>query len=114
MKRLSSKSLAASLAALCVLSMLVVGAPVAAPHDQRALKEVFKNDFKIGAALNPRHFFEQDIRGVEIVKTHFNTITPENVLKWSLVHPEQGKYDFVAADRFVEFEIGRASCRERV
>jgi endo-1,4-beta-xylanase len=83
--------------------MLVVGAPVAAPHDQRALKEVFKNDFKIGAALNPRHFFEQDIRGVEIVKTHFNTITPENVLKWSLVHPEQGKYDFVAADRFVEF-----------
>ena len=103
MKRLSSKSLAASLAALCVLSMLVVGAPVASPHDQRALKEVFKNDFKIGAALNPRHFFEQDIRGVEIVKTHFNTITPENVLKWSLVHPEQGKYDFVAADRFVEF-----------
>ena len=103
MKRLSSKSLAGSLAALCVLSMLVLGAPVAAPHDHRALKEVFKNDFKIGAALNPRHFFEQDIRGAEIVKTHFNTITPENVLKWSLVHPEQGRYDFVAADRFVEF-----------
>ena len=103
MKRLSSKSLAGSLAALCVLSMLVLGAPVASPHDHRALKEVFKNDFKIGAALNPRHFFEQDIRGAEIVKTHFNTITPENVLKWSLVHPEQGKYDFVAADRFVEF-----------
>ena len=103
MKRLSSKSLPGSLAALCVLSVLVLGAPVAAPHDHRALKEVFKNDFKIGAALNPRHFSEQDIRGAEIVKTNFNTITPENVLKWSLVHPEQGKYDFVAADRFVDF-----------
>lgn len=103
MKRLSSKLLPGSLAALCVLSMLVLGAPVAVPHDHRALKEVFKNDFKIGAALNPRHFFEQDIPGAEIVKTHFNTITPENVLKWSLVHPEQDKYDFVAADRFVEF-----------
>ena len=103
MKRLNSKSLPGSLAALCVLSMLVLGAPVAAPPDQRALKEVFKNDFKIGAALNPRHFFERDVPGAEIVKTHFNTITPENVLKWAPVHPEQGKYDFVAADRFVEF-----------
>lgn len=103
MRPLSLKLFAGSLAALCVLSLLVPGAPVTTPHDHRALKEVFKTDFKIGAALNPRHFFEQDIHGTEIVKTHFNTITPENVLKWSLVHPEPGKYDFVASDRFVEF-----------
>lgn len=103
MRPLSLKLFAGSLAALCVLSMLVLGAPVTTPHDHRALKEVFKNDFKIGAALNPRHFSEQDILGTEIVKTHFNTITPENVLKWSLVHPEPGKYDFVASDRFVGF-----------
>jgi endo-1,4-beta-xylanase len=68
-----------------------------------ALKEAFKNDFKIGAALNRRQIFESDVRGAEIVKTHFNSITPENILKWALVHPEPDRYDFAAPDRFVEF-----------
>ena len=99
MKRLSSKSWRSSLAALCVFSFCASGA---APP-QRALKDVFKNDFLIGAALNRRQIFGEDARGVEIVSTHFNTITPENVLKWAVVHPEPGRYDFTAADRFVEF-----------
>src|SRR5215208_1531087 len=68
-----------------------------------ALKDVFKNDFKIGAALNRHQIFENDVRGAEIVKTHFNSITPENVLKWALVHPERPRYDFEAPDRFVKF-----------
>jgi GH35 family endo-1,4-beta-xylanase len=67
------------------------------------LREIFKNDFMIGAALNRRQIFEQDKRGAEIVQTQFNSITPENVLKWALVHPEPGRYDFAAPDRFVEF-----------
>jgi endo-1,4-beta-xylanase len=75
----------------------------AVAQDQRALKDVFESDFKIGAALNRRQIFEDDARGAEIVKTHFNSITPENVLKWALVHPQPGKYDFTAPDRFVEF-----------
>ncbi|HEV8430181.1 MAG TPA: endo-1,4-beta-xylanase [Pyrinomonadaceae bacterium] len=75
--------------------------PVTAQH--RALKDVFKNDFKIGAALNRRQIFEEDTRGAQIVSTHFNSITPENILKWALVHPEPERYDFAASDRFVEF-----------
>jgi len=86
---------------LVVLCGLVVCLPVAA--QERTLKEVFKNDFKVGAALNRRQIFEQDARGVQIVSTHFNSITPENVLKWALVHPQPDKYDFAAPDRFVEF-----------
>ncbi len=83
---------------LCALAMCF---PVAA--QQRVLKDVFKNDFMIGAALNRRQIFEQDSRGAAIVTTHFNSITPENVLKWALVHPEPGRYDFAAPDRFVQF-----------
>jgi endo-1,4-beta-xylanase len=83
---------------LCGLAMCV---PVVA--QQQSLKNVFKNDFKIGAALNRRQIFEEDTRGADIVSTHFNGITPENVLKWALVHPEPDKYDFAAPDRFVEF-----------
>ena len=57
----------------------------------------------MGAALNRRQIFEEDARGARIVSTHFNSITPENVLKWALVHPQPDKYDFAAPDRFVEF-----------
>ncbi|HMP83689.1 MAG TPA: endo-1,4-beta-xylanase [Verrucomicrobiota bacterium] len=72
---------------------------------QPALKDTFKDKFLIGTALNPRQFTGQDQRGVELIKTHFNSVTPENVLKWALVHPRPGTngYDFDAADRFVEF-----------
>ena len=75
--------------------------PVAA--QQRSLKEAFKNDFMIGAALNWNQIFEKDERGAEIVRTHFNSITPENILKWEHVHPRPDHYDFAASDRFVEF-----------
>jgi endo-1,4-beta-xylanase len=70
---------------------------------QQPLKDTFKNDFMIGAALNRRQIFEQDARAAAIVTKHFNSITPENILKWALVHPEPGRYDFAASDRFVEF-----------
>jgi endo-1,4-beta-xylanase len=81
--------------------LLAVCLPVAA--QDKALKAVFKNDFRIGAALNRRQIFEEDTRGARIVSTHFNSITPENVLKWALVHPQPDRYDFAAPDRFVEF-----------
>jgi endo-1,4-beta-xylanase len=57
----------------------------------------------VGAALNADQFFERDTRGAALVRTHFNSITPENVLKWELVHPRAGVYDFVASDKYVEF-----------
>lgn len=72
---------------------------------QPQLKEFFNNDFLIGAALNDNHFFERDKQGVDIVQRHFNTITPENVLKWIVVHPELNRYDFTASDKFVEFGV---------
>ena len=85
-----------------VLCVLLCGCfPVAA--QQQPLKDTFKNDFMIGAALNRRQIFEQDARAAAIVTKHFNSITPENILKWALVHPEPGRYDFTASDRFVEF-----------
>jgi endo-1,4-beta-xylanase len=68
-----------------------------------ALKEVFGDAFLVGAALNPEQFFERDSAGAALIKTHFNTITPENVMKWIEIHPESGRYDFEAADRFVAF-----------
>jgi endo-1,4-beta-xylanase len=70
---------------------------------QPSLKEVFKDYFLMGAALNENQFTGQDTRGAALVRQHFNSITPENALKWGLVHPQPDQYDFGRADRFVEF-----------
>jgi endo-1,4-beta-xylanase len=70
---------------------------------QATLKEAFKDAFLIGAALNRAQFYEEDARGAALVKTHFNSITPENALKWESVHPRPDGYDFEAPDRYVAF-----------
>lgn len=77
---------------------IVVGASA-----QKTLKEAFRDSFLIGVAINRSQFDETNKRETEIVKNHFNSISPENVLKWESVHPKPGVYDFAAADRYVEF-----------
>ena len=67
------------------------------------LKSAFRSSFMIGTALAPKQFAEQDAASVALVRREFNAITPENVLKWQLVHPEPTRYDFGPADRFVSF-----------
>jgi len=71
--------------------------------DQPALKDVFKNDFYIGAALNLNQISGTEPNAIALVEKHFNSITPENILKWEEVHPEPNRYNFEAADRYVAF-----------
>lgn len=85
----------------CIIFLLAISS--VAISAQTSLKEVFKDYFLIGAAMNRAQFSENDKKSAEIVKTQFNTISPENALKWESVHPQPNKYDFKAADRFVEF-----------
>lgn len=37
----------------------------------------------------------------------FDAVTPENELKWALVHPKPNRYAFAAADRIVDFARAR-------
>jgi len=70
---------------------------------QTTLKDAFKKDFLIGAALNEAEFTGRNTNAVAIVKAQFNSISPENALKWESIHPRPDQYDFSAADRYVEF-----------
>ncbi|MGA9291731.1 MAG: endo-1,4-beta-xylanase [Ignavibacteriaceae bacterium] len=72
-------------------------------QNEPVLKNVFKNDFLIGAAVNRWQISGEDTIGDEIIKTQFNSITPENVLKWGPVHPKPGIYNFKPADEYVAF-----------
>lgn len=70
---------------------------------QTTLKDAFKNDFLVGAALNEAQFCESNATEAAIVKAQFDCITPENALKWEKIHPEPGRYNFAMADCYVNF-----------
>jgi endo-1,4-beta-xylanase len=86
---------------LAVIS-LAVGVIVAA-RDQPSLKDAYQRAFLVGAAVNADQFTDRDARGAGLVKLQFNSITPENVLKWEHVHPQPGVYNFDLPDRYVAF-----------
>lgn len=69
--------------------------------ESASLKNVFENDFLIGAALNTNQIMETDSVQKEIVQREFNSLTPENIMKSMLIHPEKDTYDFDLADKFV-------------
>jgi endo-1,4-beta-xylanase len=87
---------------LCAILVFGLCLPLAGIA-QTTLKGAFANDFLVGAAVNESVFTEENKTETAIVQKQFNTISPENVLKWESVHPEPGKFDFSKADRYVEF-----------
>jgi endo-1,4-beta-xylanase len=70
---------------------------------QPALKDVFKDDFCVGAAFSVDQISGKEPDAIALVKKHFNSITPENILKWEEVHPQPDRYNFEAPDRYVAF-----------
>ncbi|TWT78339.1 Endo-1,4-beta-xylanase A precursor [Posidoniimonas polymericola] len=107
-----------AVAAVLVLALLS-SCPAAAQASQPpVLKDAFAGCFSIGAAVNRqivggstgrlgfgRRSAEQIERDRILVTTQFNSIAPENDLKWALIHPQAGPdgYQWGPADAFVEF-----------
>ncbi|SNR64710.1 endo-1,4-beta-xylanase [Maribacter sedimenticola] len=67
------------------------------------LKEAYKNYFLIGSAVNDNQISGKDSLGVQLIKEQFNTITPENSMKWMYMEPAQGEFNFEMADRYIDF-----------
>jgi endo-1,4-beta-xylanase len=70
---------------------------------QMPLKTVFKSEFPIGVAVNEAQIAGRDKRGNSITQTQFNSISPENMMKWERIHPRPGVYSFDLPDRYVAF-----------
>ena len=75
----------------------------AAPAEQPSLKDAFRGRFLVGAALNPSYFTGANALGADLVKAQFNSVTPENAMKWAPIHPHPDQYEFQASDRYVDF-----------
>jgi endo-1,4-beta-xylanase len=67
------------------------------------LKSAYKNYFFIGAALNGAQIEEKDAGSVTLIPQQFNSITPENIMKAEVIHPEWNKYNFDLADKYVAY-----------
>ena len=65
----------------------------------------FKDLFYMGAAINENTILGLDPKSATIVNSEFNTITPENSLKWMFIQPKPNKFNFKAADKYVEMGL---------
>jgi endo-1,4-beta-xylanase len=80
-----------------------VSQPLKSSDTTVALKGLFSDKFKIGTAISREQIIGSQQQILPFVNKHFNAITPENSMKWERIHPEEGVYDFEAADALVEF-----------
>ncbi len=70
-------------------------------EDIPSLKEVFKNDFYIGAAIEAFQLDTPALR--QLLEKHFSSITAENAMKPENIQPIEGVFDFKDADRIASF-----------
>ncbi len=87
------------------IAVFVLSAAIAAASAQTptSLKEAYRGDFVIGAAINNAQITGRDTRGDAIVEAQFSSISPENILKWENVHPQPNVYNFDLPDQYVAF-----------
>ena len=92
-------------AALFAASLLFTVPAALAADAPATLKDAFKDDFRMGVAINQRQIMGEDTNGVALIVSQYNAISPENVMKWQLIQPRPGTngYDFAAADAYVAF-----------
>ena len=64
-----------------------------------SLKEIYKDYFNIGAAVNPPVIETHK----DLILQHFNSLTCENEMKFGNIHPEENRYDFEPADKVYSF-----------
>jgi endo-1,4-beta-xylanase len=81
-----------------VVTPYAPAAPVAA-----TLKDTFKGDFLIGAALNARQFGGTDVQTTAFIAREFNCATAENDMKWEALEPKPATFRFDQADKFIDF-----------
>jgi len=87
------------IATVCLSSLAAVAQAPA------TLKDTFHGSFHVGVAVNTPQISGLDSSGDAIIAQQFDSISPENVLKWEVVHPQPQTYNFTLADKYVEFGL---------
>ena len=92
--------------ALCSLFLMACGSNVSKMTvSEKSLKEVVRDKFLMGVALNVRQSSGMDTSALKIVKRHFNAIVAENCMKCAEIQPKEGEFHFEDADRLVQLGL---------
>lgn len=70
-----------------------------------SLHAAFSDAFLIGGTLSNAMIADPNDPGYRIVKSHFNTLSPENCMKWGSLNPQPGQYELELADQFVNYGL---------
>ena len=73
--------------------------------EDTGLKDLYRNDFRIGTAVSNRTLQEQDKAMLGLIAKEFNAVTPENCMKWGQVHPAADRWEWALPDRLVEYGV---------
>ncbi|WP_285057655.1 endo-1,4-beta-xylanase [Pedobacter ginsengisoli] len=76
-----------------------------AQKKQVPLKAYFKKDFLTGVAIRRNYTDGSNVKAQKLIVEQFNSISPENDLKWGALHPRPGIYRFDYADQYVDFGV---------
>lgn len=68
-----------------------------------SLYRSFSPFFTIGSAVNTQQANGKDVKSVSIIDKHFNSLTPENDMKWESIQPTSGHFTFEAADALITY-----------
>ncbi|MBN2354205.1 MAG: endo-1,4-beta-xylanase [Spirochaetales bacterium] len=98
-----------SLFRLGLIALLLFAVGCAPPTTQvgtigsTPLQDKYSTYFTIGAATTP-----SKLAAVQnIVDFHFDRLTCENDMKWGVIHPDAGTWNFTAADALADYARGR-------
>jgi endo-1,4-beta-xylanase len=94
---------------LSVLGLVNIAIADQAPDDESTLRELGAKILHIGTAAIPNDLSDPALS--QITAEQFSVLTPGNEMKWQVVEPQQGNFNWTGADNLVQFA---AAHRQRV
>jgi endo-1,4-beta-xylanase len=97
-------------AAVSLLSVVSAATAVEAPTEESTLRALGAEiQLRIGTAAGPNDLTDPAVS--QITAEQFSVLTPENEMKWQVVEPQPGTFNWTGADNLVNFAEGH---RQRV
>jgi endo-1,4-beta-xylanase len=101
MKRVNFRLLAAAAAGVAVLASAATVAEASSPYGDSLRDLVERVQLGIGTAATPLDLSDPKLS--QITADQFSVLTPENEMKWQVVEPTQGTFNWTGADNLVRF-----------
>ncbi len=78
---------------------------LSAQKSDGTLKKAFQDKFYIGTAMSLPQIDGTDKKAVAIIRNQFSSVVAENCMKSMFLQPQEGKFFFDDADKFVDFGL---------